>query len=315
MAATPLWQVSPGAIDWTVVASLYGKTFDEVKVKTQASPREGAQFFGTRSTNEQTYKEGEAHQTITTPPKNEDSDRIPLITPTDGYNQTWTNYIRRLGFIVTQSAVTRQRVRAIAQLINGLPECAKVVEELAYADMFNNGFATNTGGDGSYVFATDHYYEDPQYGQWANKTSVSAAFATDSFVLAWLNLMQRKTASYFPMPMKPAAVYYPVAIQEAVSKVHNSSQYPQNALNAKMDPLFSAWEMVPGVWLSSQTAWFVHAQVDEMNKGLVIVWEQKPQYSPILDGMNPDIVLGRRLRMSFSTGCLIARDWCSNVGA
>jgi len=314
MSATPLYQIATGAVDYRTLASLATKTFDEIVAVKGDMPREGAKDFQQLSTNLETYKMGEIHKNIQAVPKNEETARVPLISPLEGYNNTATMYTRRLGFIATRQAFSRQKINALSSVLNSLPDCAMVTEELAYADMMNKSFATNTGGDGSYVFATDHYYADPQYGQWANSLT-PGAFNTDTFVLAWLNGMQRKNATYNPSPMVPERVAYPVAIQEAVSKVHNSSQYPQNALNAKMDPLFSAWAMDPRKWLISQTAWFVHHKVNESDKGLKMVWEIRPRYDDLRDTMNPAIVMGKALELSFGTMCVIARDWSANSGA
>lgn len=314
MAATKLYQLAPGAVDYRVLASLATKTFDEIRAVKDAIPREGAQDFHQLSTNLETYKMGEIHKNIIAVPKNEETARVPLIAPLEGYNNTATMYTRRLGFIATRQAFSRQKINALSQVINSLPQCALVTEELAYADVFNKGFATNTGGDGSYVFATDHYYADAQFGSWANSLT-AAAFNTDTYLLAWLNLMGRRDATYNPCPYTPERVVYNYNIQEAVSKVHNSSQYPQNSLNAKLDPLFSAWTMDPRKWQISTTAWFVHAKVSEAEKGLKMVWEIKPRYDDLSDGMNPAIIMGKALEMSFGTMAVVARDWCANAGA
>lgn len=313
--ATTLNQPRAAQIDHKAFASLYNKTFDEIRVKKESVPREGAQFFSERSTNLESYKEGEVHPQLEAPHKNEDSDRIPLLNPLEGYNKTFTNVQRRSGFIVTERSVTAQKTRAIAQMLTGLPNSAKRCEEMAYAKLFNGGFATDTGGDGTYLWATDHPYVDAQFGAWSNAAASGAGFTTSTYFSAWLNLAQRKDAKYYPDPKVPATVYYPVAMQEDVSKVHTSSKYPQNALNAEMDDLFSNFKMVPGVWLTSDTQWYVFANADDMDKGLIVVWETKPNYKPISDSMNPDLIMGKRLKMSFSVGGLICKDSYGNVGS
>jgi len=313
--ATTLYHARVGAIDHKAYASLYNKTFDAIKVKSEKVPREGARFFSERTTNLETYREGEVHPQLPAPMRNEDSDRIPLLNPLEGYYQTWTNVERRSGFIVTERAITAQKTRAIAKMLTGLPNSAKRCEEMAYAKLFNGGFATDTGGDGTYLFATDHPYVDPQYGTWSNAAASGAGFTSATWFAAWLNLAQRKDARYNPDPMMPAECYFPVAMYEDVAKVHGSPKYPANALNAEQDDLFHDFKMVPGYWLTSSTQWYVHAKVDDADKGLVVVWETKPNYKPLSDGMNPDIIMGRRLKMAFSVGGLILKDWYANIGS
>jgi len=315
MAATTLYQAHGGHIDFKAYGSLYNKTFDKIAKRRDQSPRELSRFFSERSTNLETYKEGEVSSVLEVPQKNEDTDRIPLLNPVEGFSKTWTNVQRRSGFIVTRRAVSAQKTRMISKMLTGLPNSAARLEEMAMADLFNNGFATETSGDGTFIFADDHIYEDPQHGTWSNEAASGGGFTTSSYFTAWLNLMQRKNERGFPDPMTPAEVLYPVAMQESVSKVHNSIQYPQNSLNAKMDKLFSSFEMVPSVWLTSATQWFVHAKTDDADKGMVIVWETKPNYASISDSMNPELVMGRRLLMSFDVGALHGRDWYANVGS
>ena len=314
MAATLKYQPHSGLIDRKSYASLYDKTFDEIKTKMENVPREGAEFFSERTTNQETYKEGEMWPNLEVPPNNEDNDRIPLYNPLEGYNKTFTNIARREGFIVTKRSVQSQKTREIAQMLVGLPNAAKKLEELAYASIWNGAFATETGGDGSFLIASDHNFEDPAHGTWTN-TASAAAFSTTSYFAAWLSLQQRKDPLGFPNPQIPTAVYYPVALQEAVSKVNGSELYPQNALNAKLDPLFGNFRMKPGHWLTSSTAWFVIGNNDEQDRGLLMVWQDRPDFASISDSMNPDLIMGKRLRMSFSVGGIHGRAIWGNSGA
>jgi hypothetical protein len=82
-----------------------------------------------------------------------------------------------------------------------------------------------------------------------------------------------------------------------------------------MDTLYRSFRMVPAHWLSSTTAWYVHAKVNDTEKGMHMVWQIRPNYADISDSMNPELVMGKRLDMSFGTGVLIARDWFYNPGA
>jgi len=314
MAATKLWQPYRGIIDFKAFESIYDKTFDEIKVQKDMAPREGAQFFSERSTNLETYKEGEMWSQMEVPQENEDTDRIPLFSALEGYNKSFTNIQYRSGFVITRRAISAQKTRKIAALLKGLPSSTMKLEELSYASIFNGGFATETTGDGSYLFATDHYLEDPQHGTWTNTPASGAAFSSVTYFAAWLNLQQRVDPLGFPAPQKASAVYYNVAKQEDVSKVHGSDLYPQNSLNAKLDPLFSSFRMVPGHWLTSTDPWFVQGSDDEADKGLVIVWELKPQYDNLKDTMNPGIVMGKCVTMAFSVGAIHGRNWYGNPG-
>lgn len=310
-----IYQLRNGVIDHKTAQSLYSKTFDKIRKVTEAVKPELSEFFSQEDSNLETTKIGEVFSTLDTPPRNEQTARIPLLTPLEGYNVTVTAYEYRSGFIITEKAVLAQKTRMITQMLTGLPNSAKRLEELAYADMLNKAFATNTGGDGQYVLDTDHTYEDAQFGTWSNTAASGATFSTSTYFAAWLNLQNRKDEKGFPKPMLPDAVVFPPALMDAVSQVHGSQKYPENALNAEMDTLYRSFRMVPCHWLSSAASWYVHAKVSEAEKGLIMVWQIRPKYSALSDPMNPQLIMGKSLDMSFGTGALQARDWYGNVGS
>jgi len=286
-----------------------------IKDKKEKVPREGAQFYAEETTNLETWKVGEVSPALQVPLRNNDTDRIPLIAPLEGYNKTFTNVQRRSGFIVTRQAIEAQKTRKIKSMLTGLPASAAKLEEMLYASLFNGGFATDTTGDGSYIFADDHYYEDPQYGQWSNTATSGSAFTTDAYFEAWLSFQQREGSNGTPEPKNPRYVYYPTGLAEQVMKVKGSTQYPQNALNAKMPEWMNAFTPVIGHWLTDTDAWFVIADDDKNDLGFTMVWQTRPEYASISDTMNPDLVMGKRLRMSCSVGALQSRAYFGNSGA
>jgi len=312
MAATAKYQL--GQLNIDTMPSLYDRSFDAIVARTNKVPRQLARFFRTEDWNLSTYKEGEILDVLDTPIENRDSDRIPLLSPLEGYNKTITSVRRRSGLIITKEAVEEQKHREIARTMTGLPKSEQRLEELLMATIFNGGFATETTGDGSYVFAADHYYEDPRFGQWSNLGS-AAAFTTTSYLAAWLSMQNRKDAKGMPDFKVPAAVLYHPTIHEAIMKVAGSTLYPQNSLNAKMPELFGAFEPVMNHYQTDTNAWFVNAKEDDNDKGFVFVWQTRPEYKKIFDGMNPDMVLGRRLRMSCGVGAVHGRGWIGNAGA
>jgi len=312
MAATAKNQLGQNSID--TMPSLYSRTFDNIVARTNKVPREMARFFRMEDTNLATYKEGEVFDTTDTPPENRDSDRIPLMTGLEGYNKTITNVRRRSGMIITREAVEEQKTRKIAQTMTGLPKSAARLEELLMATIFNGGFDSETTGDGSYVFATDHYYEDPKFGQWSNVAAAGGTFTTTSYLAAWLNMQNRKDPKGMTDFKIPASVMYSPAIHEAVMKVHGSTLYPQNSLNAKLPELFGAFEPILNHYKTDTASWFVNAKEDDNDKGFVFVWQTRPEYKAISDSMNPDLVLGRRLRMSCGVGAVHGRSWYGDEG-
>ena len=315
MAATKLYQDNGSVLTSKSIGSLYDRSFDSIKKQVESVEVEGAQFFATEMGNLETRKIGEVSPALDLPIKATDTDRVPLFQPLEGYNKTITAVQRRAGIIVTKDAVNAQKTRMIAQLLVGLPMAVKQLYEYAFASVWNGGTDTYTTGDGSYLFAADHYYEDSRAGQWSNILS-SSAFNTDSMFAAWLAFQIKKNAKGFPKRQQISAIYYPVELQEVVSKVHNSTQYPQNSLNANLDPLFSAWKMVPSVYLrdNSTTAWYAVGDNNEADRGLIKYEQVSPEYGSISDSMNNRLIWGRDVTVSFGVDALHGRSISRNAG-
>lgn len=313
-SAVTNWQARRGITDVRSLPSLYNRGFDEIRVKHEEMVLEAKRFFGERTTNLETFKEGAVSGVLDVPQRNNDTDRIPLLTPTEGFNKTITLYNRRSGIIVTEDSVKMQKHKMIAKTLKGLPESANALQELAMNQLFTNGFTSEVAGDGMYIFDTDHPHSDPEFGTWDNIPASGGAFGTATFFAGWLNLQRRTNEKDFPTPAKVGEVYYPVDLEEDVKKVLGSEKYPDNSLNAKLPDLYHKFEPVPGHWLTSTTAWFIHSKVDEVDRGMVMVWGQKPNYKPLKDGMNPDLIMGKRLKLRFGVGAVSGADWYANAG-
>lgn len=314
MAATVKYQSNSGPIGLRAYPSLYNKLFDEVKLVSDKVPQELKRFFKERDWNQETYREGEVTNVLEVPVVSSDTDSVHIIQPAEGYYKDFTNTQRRSAIQVTKRAVNAQKTSMIEQMITGLPESAVSLEQLGHAKLFDDGFATETTGDGSYVFATDHYYADPQFGQWSNLAASPGTVTSSSFFTGWLNLQNRKNDKGFPCFQVPGEVVYPAELHEDVMKLHGSTLYPQNALNAKLPALFGAFEPVMAHWPTSTTAWYMHAKVTGNKLGFRWIWETRPEYASISDSMNSRLIMGKDLTMAFSYGALHSRDWYGNAG-
>jgi len=315
MAATMKYQSNSGIVGFKSYPSLYHKLFDEVKLVSDKVPRELAEMFSQRDTDQETYREGEVTNVLEVPVRSEDTDRLHFVDPAEGYYKDFTNIQRRSAIMVTKRAVKAQKNKMITEMITGLPESVVSLEQLSQAKLFDDGAATETTGDGSYVFATDHYYEDPEFGQWTNMAASGGTFTASSMAAGWLNFNTRKNAKGFPKVMLPGEVVYPPALHEAVMKVYGASGYPADSLNAIMPAFIKQFKPVMAHWLSSAVKWYLHAKVDDAKKGFLWVWETRPEYESVSDSLNPRLIMGKSVTVAYSYGALHSRDWYYNAGA
>jgi phage major head subunit gpT-like protein len=305
-----------GVMDTPAYASLYSKTFDQVVKKQEAVPKQGIKFVTRISTNLESFKIGQVSSVLDLPVRSTDTDKIRLITPVEGHNKTISITQFRTGIIVTRTAVESQYNRQIAAMMTGLPASADRKLEYAIAGLFNNGFASETTGDGSYVFSASHYHEDPEAGTFSNLLT-AGGFTTANYALAWIRAQSRTNEKGFPDPFDIDEIVYPPAIHEAVMQVLKSPKVAENALNA-VNAFAGDAKATKYNWLTSTTAWFAHVKRmggGDPDDGFLLVERVKPEYTPISDSMNPEIIMGKRLRMAFGVGALHADNWLGNAGA
>jgi hypothetical protein len=312
--ATTIYPANSGTIDAQAFSNLYNKTFDAVRAREDKVAREGAKYFTEESQNLGTHTVAEVGTTLNLPHVRTDRDSIPLFQPVQGHPKTFTKVIYKAGIIVTRQAIEEQKFKLIAQMIQGLPKAAARREEYSYADVFNGGFATNTTADGSYVFATDHVQFDPEQPAYSNRPVAGGAFTTTTLEAARLHFDTFVNEKGFPDPQMLSKIVYPPAMWEAVQKVLKSVLYPQNDLNAK-NPFEGISPAEKYHYLTSSTAWFAQGSTSALDQGFVFVRFSPTTYDPISDSMNPDLIMGKRLRMAHAAGAVHARNWYGNPGA
>ena len=314
--ATTLYQMHGGAMEREDFEMLFDTSFQEVVLRQERVLKQGTRFVRQDTTTLVSSKRGEVSSVLDLPNINEDSEDIPLVNPVQGHEKTFTTVQHRSGIIATREAVETQVFKEIVRMMRGLPASADRLVEYSIADLFNNGFATQTGADGSYLFAADHTYEDAQAGSWTN-TGTAASFSTASYFLAWQNLQARKNEKGFIDPMDSVEVVYPYTIHDKVREVLGSEQVAENALNM-INPFKGDATPQKYNYLTSSTAWFLHGKRPgdtQEDEGFLLLWRVRPNYETISKSDNPDLLYGKRLRMAFTVGAFHARNWYGNQGA
>lgn len=314
-SAITLWQAGNGVTDKRIAPALYDKTFDQIRVISERVPRQGAQFFAERSTNQESYKEGSESAVLELPQVNSDTDAIPLLTPIKGFDKSVTLVQYRSGFIVSKTAVESQKTNLIMKMLAGLPNSALRKEEYAYASLFNSGFDESIlAADGMAVFDSARPKEDPSAGTWTNLAASPGGITSGAFYTAWQHFQNFTDERGFPAPQKLTKLIFPPALFQTAMQVLNSEKVPENSLNAD-NPFRGLAAPIMYNWLTSSTAWFCLGDMPAMDNGFIMVWRVKPEYATISDSMNPELVYGKRLRMAFGVGCLHGKHIWGNAGA
>ena len=312
MSATTLYQGNFGPVDVNSLPMLYDKTFDKIVELQNKVPKENIGFVALRDTNLESYVEGEVSPELELPFKSEDTDKIRMLSPLYGHSKTITLQQYRAGIAATRSAEKSQKTRMLKQLMQGLPASADRKVEYMIANIFNTGFTVMTGGDGSYVFASDHTKFDAQQSAWTNLLTGSD-FTTAAYFLAWQNAQNRTSERGMPDPHKVTEVVYPVGLHQKVATVLGSSKVAENALNG-INPFERDAKATVNHYLTDTDAWFCRLDYGMDREGFLLVWLEHPQYATISVSDNPEIIWGKRLLMKLAVGVMHARNWIGNRG-
>ena len=310
--AITLYNTGFGTVDTKSLAMLYDKTFDKIKDLNDKALKEGIKFVAERDAVQESYIEGEVTNELGLPFVSNDTEKIRMLSPMFGHDVTITMVQYRAGIAATRRAEKSQKTRMLKRLMTGLPASADRKVEYLIADLFNSGFTTTTGGDGSFLYSADHTKFDASVAAWTNLMTASD-FTTGSYFLMWQNAQNRTSERGFPDPHKITELIYPVGKHRVVAEVLGSPKVAENALN-NINAFQGDCKATCYHYLTSTTAHFARLDYGE-NEGFVLVWWDRPDYASISVSDNPEIIWGKRVLLACAAGAIHARNWIGNAGA
>jgi hypothetical protein len=298
-------------------ADLLNTQFEAIRKRDFKRPVQGLKYFTVKSTDKDYVK----HSYVTElglVPQNRDADALPLASPIQGFDNTYTPVDFRLAVRIEARLRETDQYGVISRQMESLTGSAKDTVEYYAADAFNTGFGTGASwlcADGMYLFDSARPMEDKGQGTWSNLETASA-LTQASLATMRVNFRKHVNERGIRRPLIMKTLIVPTALEDTAAVLLGSMQKPGVFLN-DMNPYKSGerYGMAIEVWdhLSSDTAWFGMTDKDGGHE-LFWYWRKKPStYSNVLSE-NPD-VWQARLRMSFVTGCDRPSTLRGNAGA
>jgi phage major head subunit gpT-like protein len=305
----------PGMLMKENFADLLNVQFKFVKERDFKAAIQGLKFF----TVESTTKDYEKHSYVTgvgLMPKNRDADTLPLVSPIQGFNNTYTPEDYRMAIRIEKRLRETDQYGVIGKQMTSLTQAAKDTVEYYAADTFNTGFGTGASwlcADQMYLFDSARPMEDKSAGTWSNLETASA-LTQASLATMRVNFRKFVNERGLKRPLIMKSLVVPTALEDTARVILGSTQKPGVFLN-DVNPYKSDYGIGLEVWdyLTSDTAWF--GMTDKQGgHELYWYWRVKPEtYSNVLAD-NPD-VWQARIRMSFVTGCDRPSTLRGNEGA
>jgi len=318
MAAKILKFSQPGVIDRLgVAADALDKSIDALKERYNRTPLEGAQFFRTAVPRGGTYQEAAYGTVLPLPKENNDSDRLPFVSPVSGFKKTFTIKEYRAAVQIERALPEDEIFPVAKRMVSGLLESGRLLLEYQMADIFNNPTSTAdayVGADGVAMASASHPHERRQTGTWSNIES-SGAFTAANFSTARTSMRRRKNEWDDPMPITPKTVLCCPDIETAVRTVLKSQQVAGGALN-DINVWQNAVDVVVLNFWTSTTQWALLGDIPKEYSGFLYIPQVTPSLAPT-EGADraTDIIWGERLRMRHAVGYTVDKNIQVNTGA
>jgi hypothetical protein len=306
------WYSSLGVLEPKVFTDLVDKAMDLLwerrdKVTPQLMP-----LFEKVTTQTGSFKTSSVSSVVDLPIVSEDTSPLPYTQPAPGYDITFTTVNYRRAIRATDDMRSMDLFGKVQLMMSGLPKAATRLQEYALADVLNNAFATNVGPDGMYLVDSERPVEDGATAAQSN-LETAAALSPATLSTARVNMRKRKNEKGFVDPIVPTKLLIPSDLEETAYRILNAVNQPGGVLN---DPNWNKNTVTPLVcdWFTSTTAWFLIGDLTGPARGLLYVERVAPNIKPV-QYEDPDIVWGKRLKMSFTTGFSGWRNIQGSAGA
>lgn len=292
------------------------KTVDALRIRFNKTPMQMSELFRVAKARANTYNESTYGDELDLPRQSTDADKIPFLTPVNGFKKEFTVVQYRSGVQVERAMPESELIPVARRMMGGLMKSGRVLEEYAMADIWNNLTATGDylGADGVAIAATNHPYPDALIGTWSNLESAGDLTYTN-YNTARKNLRKRRNAKGQVMGISPKQLIVPIDKEQEARTVMGSELVPGSANNDK-----NVWQNQVDIkvvdYLTSTTQWTLKGDVSQEYCGFLWIEDVPASIAPATGAdTSTDIIWGERLRMRFAVGATVDNNIQHNAGA
>jgi hypothetical protein len=195
----------------------------------------------------------------------------------EGYNVTYTHTSYGLGYRVTKEMFDDDLSGKIMQLPKALALSAKESIETICASLFNNGFTTNTGGNGDPLFSTTQSLKDG--GTASNRLSTNADLALSSLEDAIVAFEDTTDDRGLRINQRATTLLVPSGLRYTAKELIETPLKPNTADN-NINPV-NDLDMSHMIYhyLTDDDAWYLLGDIHFLN----FFWRQEPTFDSGMD--------------------------------
>lgn len=226
---------------------------------------------------------------------------VSFDTAQEGFSVTYNHIEYGLGYRVTKTMFDDDLSGKIMQLPRGLGTSSKESIEIVSAALFNNGFTTNTGGNGDPLFSATQTLKDGGTG--ANTLAVNAALALTSYEDAIVAFEDTTDDRGLRINQRALTLVVPSGLRFTAKELNETPLKP-NTNDNNINPV-NDLDMRHMVWhyLTDPKAWFIGGDRHFVN----FFWRTQPVFDSAMDFSTGDAQF--KLVYRFSVGHSDWRGW------
>lgn len=193
--------------------------------------------------------------------------------PVQMYDVSYVHKKYTKGFKVSEELMEDDRYSIIKKKPAALARAMRRTSEYLGAAIFNNGFSSGTGGDGKYLFSTQHPRADAGTAQ-SNASATGITLTEANLNTAILAMRAQLDDKGMKIGVKASTLVVPPALLKTAVEITKSSMRSGTA-NNDMNFYEGMLKVVDWDWLTSSTAWFL---MDGSNHELNYFWRVRPEF-------------------------------------
>lgn len=193
--------------------------------------------------------------------------------PVQMYDVSYVHKKYTKGFKVSEELMEDDRYSIIKKKPAALARAMRRTSEYLGAAIFNNGFSSGTGGDGKYLFSTQHPRADAGTAQ-SNASATGITLTEVNLNTAILAMRAQLDDKGMKIGVKASTLVVPPALLKTAVEITKSSMRSGTA-NNDMNFYEGMLKVVDWDWLTSSTAWFL---MDGSNHELNYFWRVRPEF-------------------------------------
>lgn len=219
-----------------------------------------------------------------------------------GYTKDFTHTEFGMGFEVTKTALEDDQYDQLEKAPKWLAFSCRVVEEKRAANVFNNGFSTETTPDGVSLFNSAHVLGGG--GTSRNILATAADLSESSLTQAMIDLQnQTKLESgQLVAPITSLTLLVPPDLEFLAARLVKSVGRPQSADNdINALKALRTWNVVVNPYLTDNDAWFLLASNKKMHGIMSYTRVPITQEEPMTDTRTRNRIYAVRFRRSWGS--------------